>query len=154
MIMCTHKHYVFFLETTTELSHYDTARLSCNFISDGVPLFTYLISNILHFWQSLSFYLITGSWLAYMCVVFFLAENIMISWFVLALELSVRLQNTLQSICSDWKMLENQSANLQANSGLKGILSKPIFFVQKKALKFELLLLWILCVQPSRTRKN
>ena len=43
MIMCTHKHHVFLLETATELSHYDTARLSCNFfISDGVCLFTYL----------------------------------------------------------------------------------------------------------------
>ena len=36
------------------------------------------------------------------------------------------------------KTLENQSANLQANSVLKGFLSKH-FFVQKKALKFELL---------------
>ena len=54
------------------------------------------------------------------------------------LELSARLQNTWQCICSDWKTLENQSANLQANSGLEGILSKH-FFVHKKALKFELL---------------
>ena len=35
------------------------------------------------------------------------------------------------------KTLENQSANLQANA-VKGFLSKH-FFVQKKALKFELL---------------
>ena len=48
----------------------------------------------------------------------------MISWFVLMLELSARLQNTWQYICSDQKKLENQSANLQANSGLEGILSK------------------------------
>ena len=40
MIMGTHKHHEFLLKKTTELSHYDTARLSCNFISNGVPLFT------------------------------------------------------------------------------------------------------------------
>ena len=74
-----------------------------------------------------------------MCVRFFWAVNIMISWFVFTLELSARLQNTRQCICSDWKTLENQSANLQANSGLEGILSKHFFFVQEKALKFELL---------------
>ena len=63
----------------------------------------------------------------------------MISRFVLMLELSARLQNTRQCICSDWnKALENQSTNLQANSGLEGIISKH-FLVQKKALKFELL---------------
>ena len=64
----------------------------------------------------------------------FVAVNIMISWFVLMLELSARSQKTL----------ENQSANLQANFGLQGILSKH-FFVQKTALKFEMLfhcLLW------------
>ena len=42
MIMCTHKHHVFFLEMTTELSHSDATRFSCKFISDRVPLFTYL----------------------------------------------------------------------------------------------------------------
>ena len=42
MIMCTHKHHEFFLETTTELSHLDATRFSCKFISDRVPLFTYL----------------------------------------------------------------------------------------------------------------
>ena len=57
------------------------------------------------------------------CVVLFLAVNIMISWFVSTLELSARLQNTRKRIWSDWKTLENQSANLQANSGLEGILS-------------------------------
>ena len=57
------------------------------------------------------------------CVVLFLAVNIMISWFVSTLELSARLQNTRQRIWRDWKTLENQSANLQANSGLEGILS-------------------------------
>ena len=51
-------------------------------------------------------------------------EPCMISWFVLMLELSARLQNTWQYICSDQKKLENQSANLQANSGLEGILSR------------------------------
>jgi len=51
--------------------------------------------------------------------------NIMMScFFVLMLELSAGLQNTRQYMCSDYKMLENQSANLQANSGLEGILSK------------------------------
>ena len=59
---------------------------------------------------------------SYMRVVFFLAMNIMIFWFVLTLELSARLQNTQQCICIDWKTLEIQSANLQANSGLEGIL--------------------------------
>ena len=42
MIMCAHKHHVCFLETTKELSHSDTLRFSCKFISDRVPLFTYL----------------------------------------------------------------------------------------------------------------
>ena len=32
----------FFLKKTTELSHSDATRFSCNFISDGVPLLTYL----------------------------------------------------------------------------------------------------------------
>ena len=40
--MCTHKHHVFFLETTTELSHSDPTRFCRKFISDWVPLFTYL----------------------------------------------------------------------------------------------------------------
>ena len=47
----------------------------------------------------------------------------MISWIFFlnarSLELSARLQNTRQCICSNWKMLENQWANLQANSYLK-----------------------------------
>ena len=68
---------------------------------------------------------------SYVCVVFFWPWT-MISWFVLTLELSARLQNTRQSICSDWKTLENQSANLQANSGLEGILSKPIFLFRRR----------------------
>ena len=54
----------------------------------------------------------------------FLAVNIMISWFVLMLELSARLQKTL----------ENQSANLQANFGLEGIISKH-FFCSEKGFK-------------------
>ena len=70
----------------------------------------------------------------------------MISWFfffleVRSLELLARLQNTQQCICSDWKMLENQWANSQANSYKKksqGILSKH-FLGQKRARKFELL---------------
>ena len=57
----------------------------------------------------------------------FLAVNIMTSLFVLTLELSARLQNTQQCIRGDWKTLENQSANLQANFGLEGILSKHFF---------------------------
>ena len=51
-----------------------------------------------------------------------------ISWF-LALELSAGLQNTRQCICSDWKTLENQSANLITHFGLEGILSRHFFFV-------------------------
>ena len=35
--------------------------------------------------------------------------------------------NTLSCICSDWKTLENQSANLQTHSGLEWILSKHLF---------------------------
>ena len=35
MIMCTHKHHVFFLETTTELSHSDATTFSCKCISDS-----------------------------------------------------------------------------------------------------------------------
>ena len=62
----------------------------------------------------------------------------MISSFVLTLELSAKLQNTQLYICSDWKTLGNQPANLLANSGLEGIILKR-FFAQKTALKFELL---------------
>ena len=65
-------------------------------------------------------------WL-HVCSVF-MAVNIMISWFVLTPELSAGLQNTPQCICSDWKTLENQSAKLEANSCLKGILPKHCFF--------------------------
>ena len=39
------------------------------------------------------------------------------------LELTARLRSTWQCICSNWKMLENQSANLQANSGLEALFS-------------------------------
>ena len=63
-----------------------------------------------------------------------------------SLELSATLQNTRQCICSDWKMLENQWANLYKQILIKksqGILSK-YFFVQKKALKFELLFYYLL----------
>ena len=87
---------------------------------------------------------VPGSEYLYLCCCLFGAVNtmnIMISWFVLTLDLSARLHNVGLSICSDCKMLENQSANLQTNSGLKG----SIFFVQKKVLKFKLLfhhLLW------------
>ena len=77
------------------------------------------------------------------------------------LELSARLQKTL----------ENQSANLQANFGLEGILSKH-FFCSEKSFKVgnALSLLTVNCkrslptlsrefwtchyAQPSRTRKN
>ena len=51
----------------------------------------------------------------------------MISWFVLKLELSTRLQNTGQCIYSEWKTLENQSANLCLYVSLKE-LSQSIFF--------------------------
>ena len=75
------------------------------------------------------------AWMATCVYVFFWAVNIMISWFVLTLELSARLQNTRQCICSDWKTLENQSANLQVYSGLEGILSKHFFlFIVRTAL--------------------
>ena len=56
------------------------------------------------------------------------------SFFVLTLELSARLHNTRQCICSDWKTLENQSANLQKNFGLEGILSKHLLF-RRRLLK-------------------
>ena len=58
-----------------------------------------------------------------------------------SLKLSATLQNTRQCICSDWKMLENQWANLQANSYFKKMTrnSQKAFFVQEKALKFEML---------------
>ena len=50
----------------------------------------------------------------------------MISWFFFfldprSLELSARLQNTRQCICSDWKMLENQWANLYKQILIKKI---------------------------------
>ena len=76
-----------------------------------------------------------------------------------SLELPTRLQNTGQYICSDWKMLENQWANLHKQILIKknisqGILSKH-FFAQKKALKIELLFYCLLqtandhCQLPS-----
>ena len=61
-----------------------------------------------------------------------LAMKIMISWFVLTLELSARLQNVQQCICSDWKKLETQSANLQTKSGFEGILSKHFFLFRRR----------------------
>ena len=91
--------------------------------------------------------------------------KIMISWFVLTLELSARLHSVQQCICSDWKMLETQSANLQAKSGLEGILSKH-FFCSEEGFQVQNALSlftvndptnsppWILtchCAQPSRT---
>ena len=63
-----------------------------------------------------------------------------------SLELSARLQNTRLCICSDWKMLENQWANLYKRILVKksqGILSK-YFFLQKKALKIEVLFYYFL----------
>ena len=89
----------------------------------------------------------------------FLAVNIKISWFVLMLELSSRLQKTL----------ENQSANLQANFGREGILSKHLFCSEKGFKVGNVLSLFTVndpcqlslqgiltcyCAQPSRTRKN
>ena len=59
-----------------------------------------------------------------MCVLFFRRE------YILTLELSARLQNTRQYIYSVWKTLGNQSANLQANYGLEGILSKHFFCLE------------------------
>ena len=38
---------------------------------------------------------------SYVCIVF-LSGNIVISWFVLTLKLSARLQNAKQCICNDW----------------------------------------------------
>ena len=55
----------------------------------------------------------------------------MISWFVLTLELSNRLQNTGQCIYSEWKMLENQSANLCLYVSLKEF-SQSIFFLFRR----------------------
>ena len=70
-----------------------------------------------------------------------------------------------QCICSDWKMLETQSANLQAKSGLEGILSKH-FFCSEEGFQVQNALSlftvndptnsppWILtchCAQPLRT---
>ena len=60
--------------------------------------------------------------------------NIMISWFVLTLELSTRLQNTGQCIYSEWKMLENQSANLCLYVSLKEF-SQSIFFCSEKGFQ-------------------
>ena len=70
-----------------------------------------------------------------MCVVLFGPESHdFLSW--LTLELSAGLQNTRQCICRDWKTLENQSANLQANPGLEGISSK-LFFCLEEGLKMN-----------------
>ena len=46
-----------------------------------------------------------------------------------------RLQNTRQPICSDWKTLENQPANLHTHSGLEWILSKHFFFLQEEGFQ-------------------
>ena len=81
---------------------------------------------------------------SYMCVVFF-GPWTMISWFVLTLELSARLQNTRQSICSDRKTLENQSANFLSKFWPWRNSLKADFFVQKKALKFELCCYIVYC---------
>ena len=60
--------------------------------------------------------------------------NIMISWFVLTLELSTRLQNTGQCIYSEWKTLENQSANLHLYVSLKEF-SQSIFFFSEEGFQ-------------------
>ena len=94
----------------------------------------------------------------------------MISWFVLTLELSNRLQNTGQCIYSEWKMLENQSANLCLYVSLKEF-SQSIFFLFRRRVsssncsfivyrKHSLptpFTLWTLtshCTQPSHKRNN
>ena len=63
-------------------------------------------------------------------------------------------ENTRQGICSDWKKLENQSANLQTHFGLEGILSKHIF-CSEEGFQFELLfhcLSSLVCTHPSHKR--
>ena len=65
----------------------------------------------------------------------------MISWFFLdarSLELSARLQNMWQCISSDRKMLENQRANLQANSYKKKYITRnslKAFFCAEEGFK-------------------
>ena len=56
----------------------------------------------------------------------------------LTLELSARLQNTRQGICSDWKTLENQSAIYKHILALKEY-SQRISFTAEEAFKIELL---------------
>ena len=72
------------------------------------------------------------------------------SWFVLTLELSARLQNTRQYTCSDWKTLENQSANLQANSGREGILLKHVFFFSEEGFKVRTALSLLIVNDPCQ----
>ena len=65
----------------------------------------------------------------------------MISWIFFldarSLELSARLQNTRQCICSDWKMLENQWANLYKQILIKKITrnSLKVFFCAEEGFK-------------------
>ena len=82
--------------------------------------------------------------------------------------MSARLQNTRQPICSDWKTLENQPANLHAQSGLEWILSKHFFssgrrlsssncsFIVycKRSSSSPTSFCWHVYAQPSRTITN
>ena len=91
----------------------------CRLPSNDVAIFFYLCFSFRIFIAAkrplvsfFGFLRIAGTWID-TCVYFFLAVNIMISWFILTLKLSARLHNLRHWVCSDWKTLENQSANLQ-----------------------------------------
>ena len=62
MIMCTHKHHVFFVEMTTELA----VTLRCNKIFLPIHLrqssFVYISQVIFHTFDNSFYLLITGSW--------------------------------------------------------------------------------------------
>ena len=129
MIMCTHKHHVFCLETTTELSHSDATRFSYKFISDRVPLFTYgILSNILHFWQSLLFYLITGSWHKKIYCDFLAHSAALRPWKLVPLALPLFLVKLVSEL-NLWQA-QNKSSNICSCSNLKrskGINKNAIF---------------------------
>ena len=91
---------------------------------------------------------------SYICVVFFffffLSVNIMISWFVF---IDTSVGEIAENESRHLQRLEdagwNQSANLQTQIGLEWILSKHLFFVRRKAFKFERLFHCLLLKRSS-----
>ena len=127
--MHTHKHHVFCLETTTEMSHSDATRFSCKFISDRLEfLCLHISSNILHFWQSLSFYLITGSWHKKIYCDFLAHSAALRPWKLVSLALPLFLVKLVSEL-NLWQA-QNKPSNICSCSSLKcskGISKNAIF---------------------------